>query len=160
MEKLIKLLDSHPGLSLEEMAVMLGTSAEEVSGKLDKLVKDKIYMGQKSIINWDNIEGGNHVCAFIDVQVQPKLGLGFDEVANTMSQIADVECCYLMSGGYDLSIKMRGKSFQDIALFVARKLAAIDGVLSTRTHFILKRYKDDGVIMDPTDGDDRGNISL
>ena len=77
-----------------------------------------------------------------------------------MSRIPDVECCYLMSGGYDILIKMKGKSFQDIALFVARKLSAIEGVLSTRTHFVLKRYKDDGVIMDAPETDDRGNISL
>ena len=160
MEKLIKLLDSHPGLSAEEMATMLGISAEEVAKKIDTLQKENIYMGQKSVINWDKFESGNHVCAFIDVQVQPKLGMGFDELALTMSRLPDVECCYLMSGGYDISIKMRGKSFQDIALFVARKLSAIEGVLSTRTHFILKRYKEDGIIMDAPEIDDRGNFSL
>lgn len=160
MEKLIKLLDAHPGSSLEDMATMLGISAEEVAQGLDKLRKEHVYMGEKAIINWDKVGEGNHVCAFIDVQVQPKLGMGFDEVANTMSRIPDVECCYLMSGGYDIAIKMKGKSFQDIALFVARKLSAVEGVLSTRTHFILKRYKDDGIIMDACDADDRGNISL
>ena len=160
MEKLVKLLDSHPGLSLEEMATMLGISSEEVANKIDNLKKDKIYMGQKSIINWDNYEEGNHVCAFIEVQVQPKLGMGFDELAMTISNIPDVEFCYLMSGGYDIAIKMRGKSFKDIALFVARKLSGIEGVLSTRTHFILKRYKEDGIIFDAGETDDRGNFSL
>ena len=160
MEKMIKLLDAHPGMSLEDMATMLGLSADEIAVKLDKLRKDKIFMGEKAIINWDKIEEGTHVSAFIEVRVQPKLGKGFDELANTMSRIPDVECCYLMSGGYDILIKMKGKSFQDIALFVARKLSAIEGVLSTRTHFVLKRYKDDGVIMDAPETDDRGNISL
>ena len=160
MEKIIKLLDARPGLSLEDMATMLGVSAEEIAKTLDRMRKEKIYMGEKAIINWDLVGEGNHVCAFIDVQVQPKLGKGFDEVANTMSQIPDVECCYLMSGGYDISIKMKGKSFQEIALFVARKLSAIEGVISTTTHFVLKRYKDDGVIMDTPEKDDRGNISL
>ena len=160
MDKIIKLMDAHPGMSLEDMATMLGISAEQVAKEIDKLRKEHIYMGEKAIINWDKIGEGNHVCAFIDVQVQPKLGKGFDEVASAMSQIPDVECCYLMSGGYDISIKMKGKSFQDIALFVARKLSAIEGVLSTRTHFVLKRYKDDGVIMDSLEKDDRGNISL
>ncbi|MBQ3432297.1 MAG: Lrp/AsnC family transcriptional regulator [Clostridia bacterium] len=160
MDKIIKLMDAHPGMSLEDMATMLGSTAEQVAKELDTLRKEHIYMGEKAIINWDKIGEGNHVCAFIDVQVQPKLGKGFDEVASAMSQIPDVECCYLMSGGYDISIKMKGKSFQDIALFVARKLSAIEGVLSTRTHFVLKRYKDDGVIMDSLEKDDRGNISL
>lgn len=160
MEKLIKLLDSHPGMSVEEMATMLGISSEEVAAKIDTLVKDKIYMGTKSIINWDKLEQVHHVSAFIDVKVQPKLGNGFDEVASKMSQIDEVECCYLMSGGYDICIKMRGKSFQEIALFVARKLSAIESVLSTTTHFVLKRYKDDGIIMESDDTDDRGKISL
>lgn len=160
MEKLVKLLDAHPGMSAEEMATMLGVSMSEVAQKLDELAAQKIYMGNKAVINWDKLEEGNHVCAFIDVKVQPKLGMGFDDVALKMSQIPDVECCYLMSGGYDISLKMRGKSFQDIALFVARKLSAIEGVLSTTTHFILKRYKDDGIIMENSDVDDRGNISL
>lgn len=160
MKNLIRLLDSNPGMSNEDMATMLGISAVEVAKMLDKLAADEIYVGNKTIINWDKIEEGNHVCAFIDVKVQPKLGKGFDEVANKMSSIPEVECCYLMSGGYDLSIKMRGKSFQDIALFVARKLSAIESVMSTTTHFVLKRYKDDGIIMDKEDKDDRGNISL
>ena len=160
MDKLIKLLDSHPGMSDEDMATMLGISYENVAKKLDTLAKEKIYMGTKTIINWDKLEEGNHVSAFIDVKVQPKLGKGFDEVAYTMSRIPEVECCYLMSGGYDISIKMRGKSFQEIALFVARKLSAIESVLSTTTHFVLKRYKDDGIIMENDDVDDRGNISL
>ena len=160
MEKIVKLMDAHPGMSIEEMATMLGLSVEEVAKKLERLRKEKIYMGEKAVINWDKVEEGNHVSAFIEVQVQPKLGKGFDELANTMSRIPDVECCYLMSGGYDILIKMKGKSFQDIALFVARKLSAIEGVLSTRTHFVLKRYKEDGVIMDAPETDDRGNISL
>lgn len=160
MEKLVKLLDAHPGLSADDMAVMLGISTEELAKELDALRKDRIYMGSKSVINWDNIEEGNHVCAFIEVQVQPKLGMGFDELAQKMCKLPDVECCYLMSGGYDISLKMRGKSFQDIALFVARKLSAIEGVLSTRTNFVLKRYKEDGFIMDSLESDDRGNISL
>ncbi|MBR0414540.1 MAG: Lrp/AsnC family transcriptional regulator [Clostridia bacterium] len=160
MKELIQLLDAHPGISLEEAATMLGISKEEVAETLDVMRKDKIYMGEKAIINWDKLEEGNHVCAFIDVQVQPKLGKGFDEVAKKMSQIPAVESCYLMSGGYDISIKMKGKSFQEIALFVARKLSAIEGVLSTRTHFVLKRYKDEGILMESFEKDDRGNISL
>ena len=160
MDKLIKLLDSHPGMSVEDMATMLGVSYEDVAKRLDTLAKEQIYMGTKTIINWDKLEEGNHVSAFIDVKVQPKLGKGFDEVAYTMSRIPEVECCYLMSGGYDICIKMRGKSFQEIALFVARKLSAIESVLSTTTHFVLKRYKDDGIIMENDDVDDRGNISL
>ena len=160
MNEIIKLLDAHPGISLEEMATMLGIPACEVAKSIDTLRSDKIYMGEKAVINWDKLEDGTHVCAFIDVQVQPKLGMGFDEVARKMSQIPAVECCYLMSGGYDISIKMKGKSFQEIALFVARNLSAIEGVLSTTTHFVLKRYKDDGILMDSSEKDDRGNISL
>ena len=160
MEKIIKLLDAHPGMSLEDIATMLGMEPEQAAAKMDELRKQQIYMGEKAIINWDKLEEGNHVCAFIDVQVRPKLGKGFDEVADKMSAIPAVECCYLMSGGYDISIKMKGKSFQEIALFVARNLSAIEGVISTRTHFILKRYKEDGILMDTPEKDDRGNISL
>ncbi len=160
MEKLIKLLDSNPALSLEEIAVMLGTNTKKAAEMLDKLHSDGVYMGVKSVINWDNVEFGNHVCAYIDVKVQPKLGKGFDEVAHKMSLIDEVESVYLMSGGYDLGIKMRGKSFQDIAIFVATRLSAIESVISTTTHFVLKRYKEDGVIMAREDKDDRSTYSL
>ena len=160
MEKLIKILDKHPGLSLEEMAVMLDKSPEEVGAMLDELTNNGTYCGVKSIINWDKVEEGNHVCAYIDVQVKPRLDTGFDEIAFKMCKIKDVESVYLMSGGYDLGIRMRGKSFQDIALFVATSLSAIESVVSTTTHFVLKRYKEDGVIMAKEDDDDRSTYSL
>lgn len=160
MEKLIQILDAHPTMSNEDMAAILGITPLELAEKLDELKRDEIFFGKKSVINWDKVEEGNHVCAFIDVNIQPKLGKGFDEVAYKMSAIPEVEGCYLMSGGYDLLIKMRGTSFKDIALFVARRLSAIENVLSTTTHFVLKRYKDDGVLMDEEEKDDRGNISL
>lgn len=160
MEKLVKLLESHPDLSLEEMSLMLGKTTQEVAASMDELKNKNILKGKKAIINWDSIKEANHVSAFIDVQVQPKRNMGFDEVARVMTQIPDVECCYLMSGGYDILLKMKGKSFQDIALFVAMKLSTVEGVLSTTTHFVLKRYKEDGIIMETPDQDDRGNISL
>lgn len=160
MDKIIQLLDAHPGTCIEDIAVMLGMTAEQAAKRIDELRADGIYMGEKSIINWDKLEEGNHVSALIEVCVQPKIGNGFDELAHTISQIPGVECCYLMSGGYDILLKMKGKSFQEIALFVARKLSAIEGILSTRTHFVLKRYKEDGMMMEKPQEDDRGTFVL
>ena len=160
MEKLIRLLDSNAKLSNEELAAMLGKTELEVAQDMDRLERDGILRGYRAIINWDNVGEVPYVTAFIEVKVQPKLGIGFDEVANRMSALPEVESVYLMSGGFDLGIMMNGKSFQEIALFVARRLSALDGVTSTATHFVLKKYKESGIKMENKDKDDRRHISL
>lgn len=160
MEKLLKLLDLNAKLSNEELAVMADMTPVEVAEAMDKFEREGILRGYRAVINWDKLGEVPYVTAFIEVKVQPKLGIGFDEVALRMSELPEVESVYLMSGGFDLGIMMNGKSFQDIALFVARRLSALDGVTSTATHFVLKKYKESGVEMDPTDSDDRRNVSL
>ena len=159
MEKLINLIENNARLSNSELSAMLGISEQEVAEKISKLEDDGIIRGYTTLINWDKFDA-QHVTALIEIRVMPKLGLGFDEIANRITQIKEVESVYLMSGAYDLAVTVKGKTFQEIAMFVAKRLSPLDSVVSTTTHFILRRYKDDGIELDPSNGDDRGTISL
>ena len=159
MEKLINLIENNARLSNSELSAMLGISEQEVAEKISKLEDDGIIRGYTTLINWDKLDA-QHVTALIEIRVMPKLGLGFDEIANRITQIKEVESVYLMSGAYDLAVTVKGKTFQEIAMFVAKRLSPLDSVVSTTTHFILRRYKDDGIELDPSNGDDRGTISL
>jgi DNA-binding Lrp family transcriptional regulator len=115
--------------------------------------------GYKAVIDWERIDN-THVSALIELKVTPKAGLGFEEVAMKVAKYPEVESVYLMSGGYDLSVTVRGKTFQEVAMFVAKELSTIDSVISTTTHFILRRYKELDVELIGKPTDDRGNFSL
>ena len=147
MDKLLKILEDNARLSNEELAVMLGEPAAEIDKKIGQFENKGIIMGYKALINWEKSES-SRATAIIELKVTPKKESGFDDIAHRIMEFEEVEGVYLMSGGYDLAVFVSGKTMQDIAMFVVRRLSPIDGVLSTATHFILKKYKDGGVVFD------------
>ena len=152
--KLLKLVADDAQLSHEQLAVMLGVTVREISDTIAGLEQKGIIRGYKALIDWDKT-GHNLVSARIEIKVTPKATMGFEEIAYTISQFPEVETCYLMSGGYDLGLTVTGKSFKDVALFVAQRLAPLDSVESTATHFVLKTYKQGGVMTYGEETDER-----
>ncbi len=159
MDKLLILLEKNPRLSNKEIAVMLGISEEDVEEKIRLYEQTGIIKGYRAIID-KNKAFAETVTALIEIKVHPKFGHGFDEIANKIAQLEEVESIYLMSGGFDLCCMVSDKSFQEVAMFVANRLSPLDGVMSTATHFILKKYKEQGVLFTEKKKDDRGTISL
>jgi len=141
----------------EEIAIMLDTKTEEVEASIKELEKDGLIKGYKALVDWDKIDGA-YVSAIIELNVVPKAGLGFEEVARKIMSYNEVESVYLMSGVYDLNVVVKGKTLQDIAWFVAKELATIDSVTSTTTHFVMRRYKEMDVELVSSEEDDRGQI--
>ena len=157
MDKLLKLLDTDARLSAEQMAVMLNVPAAEVQRRIDTLEKAGVVRGYKALIDWDKTDR-ELVTAVIDLQIAPSKDRGFDAVAETIMGFDEVQGVRLMSGGYDLSVTITGRSFRDVAIFVATRLSPLDGVLSTATHFVLKTYKERGVSFINGDRDERGQL--
>lgn len=158
MEKLLDLLKFHARLSNEQLAVMLGTTEAAVANEIAKLEKEGVIKGYGAIIDEERLNK-DLVTAYIEVKVSPKPEQGFDEIAATIMQYEGVESVYLMSGGYDLSVTITGTSLREIALFVSERLSTLDGVLSTATHFVLRRYKDKGVVFTTHCRDERCLVS-
>ena len=154
-EKLLRLIDDNAKLTNEQLAVMLGDVAQTIAG----YEKQGVIRGYKALIDWDQTDR-NLVSARIEIKVIPKGTMGFEEIAYTISQFREVETCYLMSGGYDLALTISGKTFKDIALFVAHRLAPLEPVQSTSTHFVLKKYKQRGQMMVDDFKDEREVTSL
>lgn len=159
MEKLLKLLEENARLSLEQLAVMLDCSEEAVAAQMDDLSRKGIIMGYQAIIDWEKT-GQDYVTSIIELNVSPKKDQGFDEVAKTVAEFTEVDSVLLMSGGYDLAVMMHGRTFKDIAMFVAKRLSTLDGVLSTGTHFVLKKYKERGIAVQDDTRDERELASL
>ena len=157
--KLLKLLSKNARLKDDELAVMTGADEKDVHNNIAEMEKEGLIRGYKAVIDWERIDN-THVSALIELKVTPKAGLGFEEVAMKVAKYPEVESVYLMSGGYDLSVTVRGKTFQEVAMFVAKELSTIDSVISTTTHFILRRYKELDVELIGKPTDDRGNFSL
>ena len=153
MDQLLSLLSENARHTVKQLSVMLNLPENEVEEKIGQYEKDGIIRGYKALINWEKVDK-NKASALIELKVSPKRDRGFDEIANRIMQFEEVEGVYLMSGGYDLAVKVHGTSMQDIAMFVMRRLSTLDSVLSTSTHFILTRYKDDGVILNCEDEKD------
>ena len=153
-QKLINLLNENARLTNDQLAVMLNISEEEVKHEIAVLEESGVIRGYKPLINWDKV-AGDRASALIELRVAPKKETGFDTVAQTIMEFTEVESVYLMSGGFDLAVMVHGKTIQDIAMFVARRLSTLDGVLSTATHFILTKYKDADVILTDDEKDRR-----
>lgn len=157
MDRLLDLLSENARLTVKQLAVMLNKPESEVEDEITAYEKDGVLRGYKALVNWERVDR-NKASALIELKVSPKRERGFDEIAGRIMQFEEVESVYLMSGDYDLAVKVRGTSMQDIAMFVMRRLSTLDSVLSTATHFILTRYKDGGVILNSADEkDDRRN---
>ncbi len=159
MDKFLNLIEKNPRLSNKEIAVMLGTDEKEVEEKIRLYEDTGVIKGYRAMIDKDKAQAQT-VTALIEIKVHPKFEHGFDEVAQQISSLEEVESVYLMSGGFDLCCMVTDKSFQEVALFVASRLAPMESVMSTATHFILKKYKEQGVFFSDHVKDDRGNISL
>lgn len=158
-EKLLKLIADNAKLSNAQIAVMLGVSEQEVAETIADCEKKGIIKGYKALIDWDKTDR-DLVGARIELKVIPSGVMGFEEIAYTISQFREVETCYLMSGGYDIALTISGKTFKEIALFVAHRLAPLEPVQSTSTHFILRKYKERGLMMVEDNEDEREVTSL
>lgn len=161
MEKqILEILAENGRMSAEEIAVMLGASKDEVAEKIEELEKHKVIFGYKALIDWEQVDKEN-VSSLIELKVTPQMGEGFDQIANRIiTEYPEVNSVSLISGGYDILVELEGKSMKEVALFVARKIAPMDCVLSTATHFVLKSYKKDGVVLTNKPEDERRVISL
>ncbi|OLS33980.1 Lrp/AsnC family transcriptional regulator [Bacillus sp. MRMR6] len=153
--EILSILEENHKVPAETIAAMANMSVENVNEAIKKLEEEKIIVSYPALINWSKVEGKENIIAMIDVKVQPKRGVGFDEVAERIYRFPEVTSLYLMSGAYDLSITIEGKTMSEIASFVSEKLSTIDNVISTTTHFMLKKYKHDGVIFSNSKDTDR-----
>ena len=158
-EKILAIIEKNSRIDLKDLAALLGESEAAVANEIADMEKENIICGYHTMINWDNT-GNEKVIALIEVKVTPQRGMGFDKIAERIYQYNEVEAVYLMSGSFDFTIILEGKTMRQVALFVSEKLSPIDSVLSTSTHFILKKYKDHGTIMQKPDKDERMLISL
>ncbi len=152
--QILETIDKNARLSAKELAVMLGESEEAVAAKIAELEKQGVICGYTTQIDWDKTDKAQ-VMALIEVKVTPKMGKGFDEIAEKIYQMEEVEAVYLMSGAYDLTVMLKGTSLKNVAEFVSSKLSAMETVLSTATHFVLKKYKEHGVILVKPSEDER-----
>ncbi|AZU60399.1 Lrp/AsnC family transcriptional regulator [Neobacillus mesonae] len=153
--EILKILEEDHKLSAAIIASMVMSDEETVKNTIKKLEDQKIIMSYPTLINWSKVDGQANIIAMIEVKVTPKRGVGFDEVAERIARFPEVSSLYLMSGAYDLSITIEGKTMNQIANFVSEKLSTIEHVISTTTHFMLKKYKHDGVIFEGGDEKDR-----
>ena len=143
-EKILAAIDKNSKISVADLAIMLGTTEEEVATTLKEMEDETIICGYPTLINWDKVHC-ERVTALIEVKVTPQRGLGFDKIAERIYQFDEVQSVYLMSGGFDLTVIIEGKTMREVANFVSEKLAPMEAVLSTGTHFVLKKYKEHGL---------------
>jgi DNA-binding Lrp family transcriptional regulator len=158
MDPLLKLLEEHALRAPDELAKMLDLPVAEVRRRVKQYEDDKVILGYKAVINDDKIDT-NLVKAVIEVKVQPEREGGFDRIAKRLAGFGEVTSLFLMSGGYDLLIFVEGRSLREVAQFVAEKLATLQGVTSTATHFMLKTYKEQGVSMEAGEEIERLKVS-
>ncbi len=157
--EVLKLLSKNAKYTPEDISIMLGITEEETKGYIKELEDDNIIRGYKAVVDWEKIDG-TYVSAIVELNVVPKAGLGFEDVAEKVMSYREVEAVYLMSGDYDLNVIVKGKTLKDIAWFVAKELATIDSVTSTATHFVMRRYKEMDVELITGADDDRGQFFL
>ena len=144
MDKLLRLLSENSSLSTEQLSIMLGEPEDYIVAQIKEYENSGVIRGYQAVVNWDEVSDAG-VTALIELKVAPQLQKGFDEIAERILAYNEVESVYLMAGSYDLLLTVKGKTIQDVSSFVARRLAAMNGILSTATHFMLKRYKESGV---------------
>lgn len=158
MRELLELLEHDARRPVSELAAILHRSEYEVEKQIADLEKNKIIMGYNALINWEKY-GDNTVTSIIEVNLMPQREVGFDAIAERIYRFDEVRTVYLMSGSFDLLVIIEGKSLQEVANFVATRLATIEGVTATRSHFMLKPYKKDGVIINDKERDHRLVVS-
>ena len=145
-EKILAIMEKNSRIDIKDLAVLLGESEVAVANEIADMEKEHIICGYHTLINWDNTSE-EKVTALIEVKVTPQRGMGFDKIAERIYQYNEVNAVYLMSGAFDFAVFIEGKTMQEVALFVSSKLSTLDSVLSTSTHFVLKKYKDHGTVL-------------
>ncbi len=153
-EQILNLLEKNSKMDPAEMAVLLGTNEETVLKEIQAMEEEQIICGYPTLIDWEKV-GSDKVTALIEVRVTPQRGLGFDTIAERIYNYPEVQSVYLISGAYDILVILQGKTLREVSSFVTDKLSTLDTVLSTATHFILKKYKDYGMILDKKQNDER-----
>lgn len=157
MKNLLQLLENDSRLTHEQLAVMCDKEAGDIKDMIENFEKDGTILGYKTIIDWDKTDR-EYVTAMIELKVSPQQERGFDRIAEKIYNYPEVQSVYLMSGSYDLAVVIEGKTMKEVAYFVAQKLAPMESIVSTATHFVMKKYKDKGVVYGITEVDERGNI--
>lgn len=153
-EELLSIIEKNSRIDIKELAVMLGSDEQTILNELEKLENEGVICAYNTLIDWDKTSV-EKINALIEVRVTPQRGQGFDKIAERIYNYPEVKSVYLISGGYDLLVTLEEKSLKEISAFVSDKLSTLDSVLSTATHFILKKYKDFGTILDKKHEDER-----
>ena len=153
-EKILTFIEKNSRIDLKELAVVLGVEEATVMNELEQMEEEHIICGYHTLIDWDKV-GIEKVTALIEVRVTPQRGMGFDKVAERIYNYPEVNSIYLISGGFDFMVTIEGKTLREVSQFVSEKLSPLDSVLSTKTNFILKKYKDHGTIMTEKKIDER-----
>ena len=146
---ILNILTEDARTPISQIAVMLGESEATIADTIARLERQRIILKYPALVNWERVDV-DQVEAMIEVRVTPQRGEGFEAIAEQIYRFEEVSSVYLMSGGYDLLVHMKARTMRQLALFVAEKLSTIEHVISTATHFVLKKYKDQGVLMDET----------
>jgi len=157
-KRILELLEQDARLSVKTLATMLEEDENKITALIRQMEKDKTILGYGTVINWEKV-GCDGVTAMIDVKVIPEREVGFNSIAERIYRFPEVRCVYLMSGTYDLSVVVEGKTMKDVARFISHKLSTLEHVQSTVTHFILKRYKQDNFIFEEPEEDKRLVVS-
>lgn len=153
-EKILTFIEKNSRIDLKELAIILGVDENVVINELQAMEEEHVICGYHTLIDWDKV-GVEKVMAMIEVRVTPQRGLGFDKVAERIYNYPEVNAVYLISGGFDFMVTIEGKTLREVSQFVSEKLSTIDTVLSTKTNFILKKYKDHGTVLAEKSKDER-----
>ena len=157
-EKILAFIEKNSRIDLKELAIVLGVDVATVMNELEAMEAEHVICGYHTLINWDKT-GIEKVTAMIEVRVTPQRGMGFDKVAERIYNYPEVESVYLISGGFDFMVILEGKTLREVSQFVSEKLSPLDSVLSTKTNFILKKYKDHGTVVAEPGRDERMKIT-
>ncbi|SFG33803.1 Lrp/AsnC family transcriptional regulator [Oribacterium sp. WCC10] len=157
-KKILTIIEKNSRLTVKDIASILGENETKVAEEIETMENEHIICGYHTLINWDKTDD-ERVDALIEVKVTPQRGLGFDSIAQRIYQYDEVDAVYLMSGSFDFTVLISGKTMKEVASFVSSKLSPMDSVLSTATHFVLKKYKDHGTIIEQPRVDERMKVS-
>lgn len=157
-EKILSIIEKNSRIDLKELAVILGVEEADIVNEMEQMEKEGVICGYHTLIDWEKTSA-EKVNALIEVRVTPQRGNGFDSIAEKIYKYSEVHAVYLISGGYDLLVSLEGKSLKEVSTFVSEKLSTLDSVISTATHFILKKYKDHGTILTRKEVDERMQVT-
>jgi len=157
--QILKLLAKDARMSSKEISVYTGLSEDEVNSQIQEMTQKGIIRACKAVIDWEKLDDNGYVSAIVELKVTPKPGYGFEEVAKKVARYKEVESVYLLSGVSDLSLVVKCKTFQEVSRFVAKELAVMESITSTKTQFVMRRYKELDVALDVESSDDRGVVS-